>query len=103
MTEIPPLRRRTFLGLAAGDPGIAGHEPVRAESQAQFTGVMTASEFVHEATPGGGSYSNEGNYFQDNWQTEFWGSNYPRLLRVKKQYDPTNLFRVHKGVGSEDD
>ena len=84
-------------------PGIAGHEPDRAVSQAQFTGVMTASEFVHEATPGGGSYSNEGNYFQDNWQTEFWGSNYPRLLRVKKRYDPTNLFRVHKGVGSEDD
>lgn len=84
-------------------PGIDGHEPVRAESQAQFTGVMTASEFVHAATPGGGSYSNEGNYFQDNWQTEFWGSNYPRLLRVKKQYDPTNLFRVHKGVGSEDE
>ena len=84
-------------------PGIAGHEPDRAVSQAQFTGVMTASEFVHEATPGGGSYSNEGNYFQKGWQTEFWGSNYPRLLRVKKRYDPTNLFRVHKGVGSEDD
>ena len=52
-------------------------------------------------TPGGGSYSNEGNYFQDNWQQEFWGANYDRLLRVKKKYDPTNLFSVHKGVGSE--
>jgi FAD/FMN-containing dehydrogenase len=35
------------------------------------------------------------------WQTEFWGSNYPRLLKIKKKYDPTNLFTVHKGVGSE--
>lgn len=82
-------------------PGIEGHEPDRAVSQAQFDGVMTASDFIHKATPGGGSYSNEGNYFQEGWQTEFWGSNYPRLLSIKKKYDPTNLFTVHKGVGSE--
>lgn len=82
-------------------PGIAGHEPDRVVSQAQFDGVMTASDFIHKATPGGGSYSNEGNYFQEDWQTEFWGSNYPRLLSIKKKYDPTNLFTVHKGVGSE--
>jgi len=82
-------------------PGIAGHEPVRSEAQAQYDGVMSASALIHEATPGGGSYSNEGNYFQENWQQEFWGSNYARLLSVKKRYDPTNLFTVHKGVGSE--
>ena len=23
------------------------------------------------------------------------------LLKIKKKYDPTNLFTVHKGVGSE--
>ena len=82
-------------------PGIKGHEPSKAESQAQYDGVMAASAAVHRVTPGGGSYSNEGNYFQDNWQQEFWGANYDRLLRVKKKYDPTNLFTVHKGVGSE--
>ena len=82
-------------------PGIAGHEPDRAVSQAQYDGVMAASAAIHKATPGGGSYSNEGNYFQVGWQTEFWGSNYPRLLKIKKKYDPTNLFTVHKGVGSE--
>lgn len=82
-------------------PGVTGHEPVKSESQAQFDGVMAASARVHEVTPDGGSYSNEGNYFQENWQHEFWGSNYDRLLQVKKKYDPTNLFTVHKGVGSE--
>ena len=82
-------------------PGIPGHEPSKAESQAQYDGVMAASAHVHKVTPGGGSYSNEGNYFQDNWQEEFWGTNYERLLKVKKKYDPTNLFTVHKGVGSE--
>lgn len=82
-------------------PGIEGHEPDTAVSQAQYDGVMTASAFIHQATPGGGSYSNEGNYFQKGWQTEFWGANYDRLLAIKKKYDPTNLFHVHKGVGSE--
>jgi hypothetical protein len=82
-------------------PGIDGHEPDAKVSRAQYDGVMTASEFIHKATPGGGSYSNEGNYFQKDWQTEFWGDNYARLLRVKKKYDPTNMFTVHKGVGSE--
>ena len=32
----------------------------------------------------------------------FWGANYPRLLAVKKKYDPSGLFFVHHGVGSED-
>ncbi|MEY2965149.1 MAG: FAD-binding protein [Candidatus Nanopelagicales bacterium] len=82
-------------------PGVDGHEPDAAVSQAQYDGVMTASAFIHKATPGGGSYSNEGNYFQKGWQTEFWGANYDRLLAIKKKYDPTNLFHVHKGVGSE--
>lgn len=82
-------------------PGVKGHEPVPAESQAQFDGVMGASAAIRAVTKGGGSYSNEGNYFEKDWQQEFWGSNYPRLLKVKKKYDPTNLFRVHKGVGSE--
>jgi FAD/FMN-containing dehydrogenase len=83
-------------------PGVAGHEPVPAESQAQFDGVMSASAILRAVTEKGGSYSNEGNYFEEDWRQQFWGSNYPRLLRIKRRYDPTNLFRVHKGVGSSD-
>lgn len=81
-------------------PGVRGHEPVPAESQAQFDGVMSASAILRSVTEKGGSYSNEGNYFEKDWRQQFWGSNYPRLLRIKRKYDPTNLFRVHKGVGS---
>ena len=40
-------------------------------------------------------------YFLKDWQRAFWGSNYPRLLSVKKRYDPDGLFTVHHGVGSE--
>ena len=70
-------------------------------AQSQFDGVNKAMDFVTLATPGGASYSNEGNYFEPNWQSEFWGSNYPRLLRIKNKYDPQTVFWVHHGVGSE--
>ena len=44
---------------------------------------------------------NETDYFEEGWQDSFWGSNYDRLLSVKRQYDPDNLLRVHHGVGTE--
>jgi FAD/FMN-containing dehydrogenase len=81
--------------------GIAGHEPDEALAQEQFDGVNKAMGYITAVTPDGGSYSNEGYYFEEDWQEQFWGSNYPQLLEVKKKYDPTNLFHVHHGVGSE--
>jgi len=83
-------------------PGLKGHEPSRAQSQSQHDGVMAASASLRGVTELGGSYSNEGSYFEKDWKQQFWGSNYPRLPRVEKKYDPNNLFTVHKGVGSGD-
>lgn len=53
------------------------------------------------ATPGSGTYLNEANFQQRDWQTEFYGANYPRLLEVKKKYDPESLFYATQAVGSE--
>lgn len=52
-------------------------------------------------TPGSGAYHAEGDYMQPDWQQAFWGEKYPELLRIKKRYDPYELFYVHHGVGSE--
>ena len=43
----------------------------------------------------------ESNFFERSWQQSFWGSNYSKLQAVKAKYDPTGLFFVHHGVGSE--
>ena len=56
---------------------------------------------LRETTPTGGAYGNEANVGEPDWQQAFWGKNYPRLLELKKKYDPTELFYVHHGVGSE--
>jgi Berberine and berberine like len=48
-----------------------------------------------------GAYLNETDYFEQNWQESFWGSNYKKFLSVKKKYDPEGLFFVQHGVGTE--
>lgn len=49
-----------------------------------------------------GSYWNEADYYEKDWQTSFWGeANYPKLLIIKQKYDPNGLFTCHHCVGSE--
>jgi hypothetical protein len=49
-----------------------------------------------------GSYVAETSYFQRDWQKSYWGPNNERLLAIKRKYDPSGLFFVHHGVGSEE-
>jgi hypothetical protein len=56
---------------------------------------------LRSVAPDGGSYVSESNYFESEWQQSYWGRNHPRLAEIKRKYDPTGLFFVHHGVGSE--
>jgi hypothetical protein len=56
---------------------------------------------LEEVTPGSGTYMNEADFRQPNWQEVFFGTNYERLLDVKRNWDPKNLFYAIKSVGSE--
>jgi FAD/FMN-containing dehydrogenase len=82
-------------------PGIPGHEPdvIAARQNAQKIG-QAMTEFS-KIVPRPASYVNETNYFEESWQESFWGPNYARLKIIKEKYDPTGLFFVHHGVGSE--
>jgi len=35
------------------------------------------------------------------WPTQYWGTNYPRLLEIKKKYDPNNVFSNPQSVGAD--
>ncbi|ABM79639.1 BBE domain-containing protein [Prochlorococcus marinus] len=63
--------------------------------------VNRAMALIRTATPGISTYRNEGNFFEPNWKQAFWGPNYEQILSIKLGYNPTNLFRVHHGVGSD--
>jgi FAD/FMN-containing dehydrogenase len=91
MASVQPLRF----------PGRAGHEPDTDAGRAAAREIDAAMQPILAVTPDAGSYLNETDYFEVDWQRSFWGTHYERLLAVKRRYDPTNLFRVHHGVGSE--
>ena len=83
-------------------PGIAGHEPDLVAARKDAVACERAIQELYKIVPDAGSYVSESDYFLKDWQRAFWGSNYPRLLAVKKRYDPDGLFIVHHGVGSEE-
>lgn len=82
-------------------PGVPGHEPDLEKGAEQKYHLDAAAQMLIDATPGSGTYSNESDYFEKDWQSSFWGENYARLLQIKQKYDPDNLFNCHHSVGSE--
>ncbi len=72
----------------------------REQGLQQVQKVNAAMKILTDATPDSGAYSNEADYFQENWQKAFWGDNYPRLLEIKKKYDPDHFFQTHHSIGS---
>ena len=56
---------------------------------------------IEAITPGSGSYMNEADFRQPNWQSTFYGANYEKLKAIKAKYDPKSMLFNLKGVGSE--
>ncbi len=82
-------------------PGLRGHEPDLDEARRNAGKVAKAMALLRKVAPDAGSYVAESSYFENDWQKSYWGSNYPRLRAIKTKYDPSGLFFVHHGVGSE--
>jgi hypothetical protein len=51
---------------------------------------------------GTAAYYNEDFVLEQSWQESLFGSNYPRLLAIKKKVDPSGVFSCRQCVGSED-
>ena len=83
-------------------PEIPGREIDLTAARADVAAVRRAGDELARLVPRAGSYVSESDYFIRDWQEAFWGTNYPRLAEVKRTYDPTGLFFVHHGVGSEE-
>lgn len=65
------------------------------------TNAREAMDLIKKITPHAGTYVNESDYFESNWQESFWGKQYSKLFAIKQKYDPTYLFTCHHCVGSE--
>jgi FAD/FMN-containing dehydrogenase len=91
----------TADGQGPAYPGVAGHEPDVEVARARARNVRASVAPLVALAPRPTSYVNETDYFQQDWQSAFWGEHYPDLLEIKQRYDPDGLFVVHHGVGSE--
>jgi len=94
------------LAIIAGEdppafPGLPSHEPDLEVDRDHARRIGQAMSELKNLAPGAGSYFAESDFFEPQWQVSYWGPNYPRLLAIKKKYDPAGLFFVHHGVGSE--
>ncbi|KAK3723035.1 hypothetical protein LTR37_002181 [Vermiconidia calcicola] len=56
---------------------------------------------LRELAPETGSPLNEGDVDEPDFQNAYWGSNYDRLLEIKRRVDPTDVFWCAVCVGSE--
>jgi FAD/FMN-containing dehydrogenase len=88
-------------GQGPAYPGIPGHEPDISKGRAAAKAIDQCVEQLRAVAGQSGSYLNETNYFEQEWQRAFWGDNYSLLSAIKQKYDPGGLFFVHNGVGSE--
>ncbi|KAI4694177.1 uncharacterized protein J4E84_002759 [Alternaria hordeiaustralica] len=104
--SVNPAFRTTVLHAQAYEPNahwdgkapILSHEALTEKHQ-QLQGYMQG---WRDVTPGSGSYINEGDAQDWEWKEAFFGSNYERLARVKREYDPEGVFWAIGGVGSDE-
>jgi FAD/FMN-containing dehydrogenase len=72
------------------------------DARDEETRVQEAMKLWRDMSPGAGSYMNEGDPGEPNWQQAFFGENYDRLLKIKRKRDPWGVFWAATTVGSEE-
>ncbi|KAK3499468.1 uncharacterized protein B0T23DRAFT_17731 [Neurospora hispaniola] len=80
---------------------LSGNAPLAEKEAAQRVLTDVVDGGLRAAGPNGAAYINEADPFQPNWQTAFWGTNYPKLLQLRQKWDPTGVFYSVSTPGTE--
>ncbi|KAJ7481642.1 FAD-binding domain-containing protein [Mycena latifolia] len=96
-TSVTPAWRKALWQLG-GHTGRQFNSTV-SQIHTQFQIASNVTQLVRNITPGSGAYFNEGDLYETNHEESFWGPNYPRLLAIKKKYDPYSLLDCWQCVG----
>ncbi|KAG0235998.1 hypothetical protein BGW41_000585 [Actinomortierella wolfii] len=99
-TSVVPAWRQAQLFI---NHGISWSDDTPYTEQIELQRKLTkANDALRRITPGSGTYQNEADPNEPNFQQSFFGANYPRLYKIKHRYDPQGLFVCRRCVGSDD-
>ncbi|EKM56474.1 uncharacterized protein PHACADRAFT_92497 [Phanerochaete carnosa HHB-10118-sp] len=62
------------------------------DRQSEYTQIDQHTQVFRDLTPGSGAYFNEGDVYEPDHEQSYWGSNYEKLLEIKKKYDPYHIM-----------
>ncbi|KAF7943929.1 uncharacterized protein EAE97_005999 [Botrytis byssoidea] len=94
-----PAWRKTTLHTMQGT---SWTDPTNSTTMVSARAKLSELQLAWKAvTPGTGAYLGECDIEEVDWQHNFYGVNYDRLLRIKDATDPWSLFWTKTGVGSE--
>lgn len=96
---LPAWRRAAVLAFVATGIDITAPRTAMIPDQQKLTDDFMPR--LKQLAPESGSYLNEADYQETDWQTAFYGDNYQELSRIKAKYDPDDLFYGITAVGSE--
>ncbi|RWA13854.1 hypothetical protein EKO27_g1237 [Xylaria grammica] len=97
---VHPVWRENLFYVIVGSSWTDDSTPAEIE-EANKAITWNAGAKLRSISQGAGSYLNEADIAEPNFQQSFWGTNYDRLLSIKKQVDPWDTFWAPTAVGSE--
>jgi hypothetical protein len=57
---------------------------------------------LKDLAPDTGAYVNEADPTEQDWKETYWGSNYAKLLEIKREWDPKGVFWCKPCIGYDD-
>lgn len=101
-SAVNPHFRTAIMHATGFDTGSYGPGTTPAQQISQQKRLMEYAQKWRDASPTSGAYMNEANTEEPNFQEAFYGSNYERLLAIKRAADPWWVFYAVTGVGSDE-
>ncbi|XXH00963.1 hypothetical protein Hte_007314 [Hypoxylon texense] len=96
----PRFRNSTNFAIVALPVPFGATLAQKEDLQNVLTNIQDAA--MKKAGPNGCAYVNEGDPYQPDWQDHFWGPEYPKLLEIRKKWDPEGVFYAVATPGTED-
>ncbi|KAI1400902.1 FAD-binding domain-containing protein [Hypoxylon fuscum] len=96
----PRFRKSTDFTIVGLPVPIGATWAQKEDLQNILTNVQDAA--MKKAGPNGCAYVNEGDPYQADWQHNFWGTEYPKLLELRQKWDPNGVLYAVATPGTED-